>query len=255
MIEMAPLARAEARRALDLLPSEPMAHAVLGAVAALHDYDWTEAEEHSKLVRASESLAPEVHDFYALFYLSPLGRFDEAIQERAKAITQDPLNARWRARQGFTLLCAERYEPAIVEAQKALELDDRSFWPHYVIAMSYFSQGKLVEAREPAEEAFRLAPWHPAGVGFLAGLRAQAGDRDLAEKLPATVPGTKPVVMAMYHLVCSEMDAAIDWYERAIEQRQPTAAIFASAGFLKPLRASPRWAKLAEMMNMPGTAP
>jgi hypothetical protein len=61
--------------------------------------------------------------------------------------------------------------------------------------------------------------------------------------------------MAMYHLVCSEMDAAIDWYERAIEQRQPTAAIFASAGFLKPLRASPRWPKLAEMMNMPGTAP
>ena len=42
--EMMPLARAEARKALELLPSEPMAHAVLGAVAALHDYDWKEAE-------------------------------------------------------------------------------------------------------------------------------------------------------------------------------------------------------------------
>jgi serine/threonine-protein kinase len=254
MIEMAPLARAEARKALELLPSEPMAHAVLGAVAALHDYDWKEAEEHSKLVRASESLPPEVQDFYALFYLLPLGRFEEAILERVKAIVQDPLNARWRARQAFTFLCAEKYELAIVEARKALDLDDRSFWPHYVIALSYFSQGKLVEAQERAEEACRLAPWHPAVVGFLAGLRAQAGDRDLAEKLLATVPATKPVGMAMYHLVCSEIDTALDWYERDIELRQPTAALLASAGFHKPLRASPRWPKLAKMMNLPETA-
>ena len=60
--------------------------------------------------------------------------------------------------------------------------------------------------------------------------------------------------MVFYHLVCSEIDAAIDWYERAIEQRQPMAAMFASAGFFKPLRASPRWAKLARMMNLPETA-
>ena len=30
--------------------------------------------------------------------------------------------------------------------------------------------------------------------------------------------------------------------------------MLASAGFFKPLRASPRWPKLAKMMNLPGTA-
>jgi hypothetical protein len=60
--------------------------------------------------------------------------------------------------------------------------------------------------------------------------------------------------MFMYHLVCSDMDAAIDSYERNIERRSPRATLLASAGFLKPLRAHPRWPTLAKMMNLPGTA-
>ena len=77
--EMMPLARAEARKALELFPSEPMAHAVLGAIAAVHDYDWKEAEEQFRLATASEPLPPDVHDMYAVCYLLPLGRFEEAI--------------------------------------------------------------------------------------------------------------------------------------------------------------------------------
>ena len=57
--------------------------------------------------------------------------------------------------------------------------------------------------------------------------------------------------MVYYHLMRSQIDAAIDWYERAIERREPVAALNASAGFLKPLRASQRWPKLARMMNLP----
>jgi len=246
---MVPLARAEARKALELLPSKSAAHALLGSIAAVHDYDWKEAEEQFRLARASQSLPTEVHDAYAMFYLMPLGRFEEAIQELAKTIAQDPLNALWRANQALTLLCAEMYELAIVEARKALELDDRSSLSHYVIALSHFGQGKLTEARESAEETFRLAPWDPSTVGLLAGLLAQAGEKDRAEKLLATLRGKQSMVI--YHVVCSEIDAAIDWYERSIELRQPIAAMLASAGLSKLLRSNPRWPKLAKMMNLP----
>jgi eukaryotic-like serine/threonine-protein kinase len=253
MSEMALLARAEARKALELLPSEPMAHLVLGAIAALHDYDWKEAEEQFKLVRAAGTTAPEIHDMYALFYLSPLGRFEEAIEERKKSIAQDPLNSRWRARQAFTFLCADRYELAIPEARKALDLDDRSFWPHYVIAHSYRLQGKLAEALGPAEEAVRIAPWQQGASGLLAGLLSQTGEKERADELLASVGRMTPGGMIMYHLVRSEIDAAIDWYQRDIKLRQPFAALLASAGFFKPLRASPRWPKLAKMMNLPAS--
>lgn len=111
----------------------------------------------------------------------------------------------------------------------------------------------MAEARESAEETFRLAPWEHVAVGFLAGVLAQAGEKDRAEKLLATLLGTMPIGMVMYHLLCSEIDAAIDWYERCIELRLPSAALQASAGFGRPLRAHPRWPKLAKMMNLPGT--
>jgi TolB-like protein/Flp pilus assembly protein TadD len=250
--EMMPLARSEARKALELFPSEPTAHALIGVIAASHDYDWKEAEEQFSLARASQSFPPVVHDMYALFYLCPLGRFEEAIQERAKAIAQDPLNALWRGHQAWTLVCAEMYESAIAEARKVLELDDKHQAAHMMIAFSYFFQGKPGKAREPAEEAFRIAPWEPLAIGLLAGLLALAGEKDRAEKLIATIKVSTG--MMMYHLICSEIDAAIDSYQRDIELRRPNAPVIASAGFLKPLRASPRWPKLAKMMNLPGTA-
>jgi TolB-like protein/tetratricopeptide (TPR) repeat protein/predicted Ser/Thr protein kinase len=251
--EMVAVARAEARKALELLPFEPIAHALLGIIAASYDYDWKEAEEQFRLAKASEPLPPYVHDMRAHFYLLPLGRFEEALQERMKAIAQDPLNALWHAHQAFTFLCAEMYELAVVEARKALELDDRIYVPQWVIALSYFFQGKRVHAQESAEEAFRLAPWSVAIVGTLAGLLARAGEKDRAEKLLATIPLAGPVGMYLYHLLCSEIDAATDCYAQGIEQRNLRAMVIASAGFLKPLRASPRWPKLARMMNLPGT--
>jgi len=249
--EMVPLARAEARKALELVPSHPRAHSLLGGIAALHDYDWKEAEEQYRLAKASQSLPPEVHDGYAQCYLVPLGRFEEAIQERARAIAQDPLNALWHSNQANTFLCAEMYESAIAQARKALEIDERHYFAHGTIALCYISQGKLAEAREWAEEAARLAPWNPTGVAFLAALLSEAGEKNRAENLLATIPGAIPSGMIFYHLIRSEIDAALDCYQRVIELRQPIAAMMASAGFLKPLRASPRWPKLARMMNLP----
>jgi hypothetical protein len=66
--------------------------------------------------------------------------------------------------------------------------------------------------------------------------------------------GMIPIGMIFYHVVCSEIDAAIDWYERGIRQRQPLAAGLAAAAFFRPLRSSPRWPKLAKMMNLPEKA-
>jgi tetratricopeptide (TPR) repeat protein len=251
MSEMAPLARAEARKALELLPSEPMALALLGVIAAVHDYDWREAEQQFGLAMKSESLPPAVRDAYAMYFLQSLGRYEEAIQERAKAIAQDPLNPMWHWRQALALLCADRYELAIAEARKALEFNNRSVLAYYVIGHSCFLQGKLAEALEAAEEGFRAGPWEPSVAGLLAALLVEIGEKERAEKLISTVRETAPFSMVFYHLMRSEIDAAIDWYERAIERREPIAALNASAGFLKPLRAGPRWPKLAKMMNLP----
>jgi eukaryotic-like serine/threonine-protein kinase len=252
--EMVPLARAEARKALELCPTEPMGHAVLGTIAAANDFDWKRAEEQFRLAVASESVPPDVHSMYAQGYLFAFGRFKEATQEITRAVEQDPLNFAWRGVKALALLCSEMYEPAIMEARKARALNETTYIPPYIIALSCFFQGNVTEARESAEEALRLAPWDSHVVGFLAGLLIRAGEKDRAEELLATLRGPAWVSMLMYHVACSDMDAAIDSYARNIERRSPRATYLASAGFLKPLRDHPRWPKLAKMMNLPATA-
>lgn len=51
--------------------------------------------------------------------------------------------------------------------------------------------------------------------------------------------GMLSIGMVIYYSIPSQYDAAIDWYEPAIEQRQPNAAYLAYAGgFFEP-RAHP----------------
>jgi hypothetical protein len=60
---------------------------------------------------------------------------------------------------------------------------------------------------------------------------------------------------AGWMLDSSEIDAALDWYEQAVGQRQPGAVLVASAADFQPLCAHPRWPRLAKMMNLPQGAP
>jgi tetratricopeptide (TPR) repeat protein len=55
----------------------------------------------------------------------------------------------------------------------------------------------------------------------LAGLVAQTGEKDRAEELLALIPAGFAQGMTIYHRNYSQIDAAIDWDERTIEQRHP----------------------------------
>ena len=52
------------------------------------------------------------------------------------------------------------------------------------------------------------------------------------------------------HLVTSEVDAALDWYEYAVEHRQSFPAELAAAGCLRPLR-EPALAQAGEDDELP----
>ena len=58
----------------------------------------------------------------------------------------------------------------------------------------------------------------------------------------------------LYHIVREEADAAADWFERMIELRDHFAIIYAQLPITKSLRARLRWARLAQLMNLPGSS-
>ena len=130
-------------------------------------------------------------------------------------------------------------------------MDERQWAYHGNLACGYAYQEKFAEAREPAERAFQLAPYHPYSIGNLAGILACLGEKDRADQLLAQMPESAASGWVIYHRYCSNIDAALDWYEKAIEIRHSGAASGARAAFFKPLRESPRWAAIAKKMNLP----
>lgn len=251
--EVMPLVRAEATRARDLDPTEPRVHALLGAVAAVYDYHWDAAAEQFQLAMASGSELPGVRQCYVSFYLVPSGRFPEAVEELARELKQDPLNVPYHAFQANHLNLAGLYDRAIEEARAALEIENH-WLPHYAMAENYAARGMLAEALVAAESARELAPWNARVAGVLAAILARTGDGGRAAELCLQLTDAAPIGMVVYHLLCSELDAAADWYEKCIERREPFAAMYARAAIVAPLRASARWPSLAKTMNLPGSA-
>ena len=111
-----PLIRASARKALELDPSLPDAHATLGVVAGAYDYDWTEAERLFRLAMARDPVPPDVRNVYGYFYLLSIGRTEDAIQENERALQEDPLNLVFRLILAYALLRDGRYEDASTQA-------------------------------------------------------------------------------------------------------------------------------------------
>jgi serine/threonine-protein kinase len=240
-------ARRHVRRALDLDPEDPQANSVLGSISGLYDYDWPRAGEYFGRAMAADPFDSDTRGEYAGFFLAPLRRLSEAKAELERAIERDPLSYVWRAVLAGILWAQDKYQEAVSEARRALEINEDGWLAYQWMSVSYAGLGMLPEAVDAARNLRRSAPWHRASAGYVAGVLRLAGE-DAAELLESASSGGR----AMYHLLGGEINLAADWFERAVKEHDFTVMSPASSSLFRPLRESPRWPTLARMMNLPG---
>jgi eukaryotic-like serine/threonine-protein kinase len=247
-----PRVREEAQKALEIDPSLPEAHAMLGIVAALYDYDWKEAERRFQLAMANDPVPPRVRPWYGFMYLLPIGRAEEAVRQQELGIKDDPLNTIARASLAQSYLNVGRLADAQAEALKILELEEYNTNALFILAFINARQEKWTEALHFAEKASPTIS--PQIIGTLAGVLKHMGEVSRAKELiQKLMPGESygaPMSLFFVHFLCEEMDKAADWLEKAIEQRLPLAAIYAPIFF----RSTSRWPTLARLMNLPEEA-
>jgi tetratricopeptide (TPR) repeat protein len=241
-----PLMRASAQRALQLDPLLSEAHGLLGVVAGMYEYDWPAAERHLALALGANLVPDFTRSFYAQYYLLPLGRTREAIEQMQRVLESDPLNVLYRSLLGLALHA---------ELAKGLETEGAQ-WAIYAFSMhNHLAAGKVDEARAAAESAYRLAPWQPQVIGALAGVLSLTSESEraghLLQQLKDLPAHRVPNGMAMYHLARSEAEPAIDCIEKMIEQRDMWSARLPRLQIAKILRSSPRWPVIMRTMNLP----
>ncbi len=256
--EAMPLARSAAHKALEIDTSLREAQAALGNIAATYDYDWEEAGRRFGLAMAREPVPPDVRCNYGFFYLLPMGRAREAVNEYRRALEEDPLRLLSRVELALCLQAAGLEAEASAEMSKVLELDENFAAAWAWLGLGLASRGRFEEALAPAEKAHALWPMAPHLIGLLAGLLVRTGNSSRAETLLERLgSGEKygaPFGLVVFHLVCSEIEEAAEWAEKAIEQRDFRLVITMSQPILKDLRSSSRWPRLARRMNLPEAA-
>jgi TolB-like protein/predicted Ser/Thr protein kinase len=249
--EAMPQMREEARKALEIDPSLPEAHAMLGIVAGVYDYDWKETERCFHLAMAHDPVPPRVRQWYGVMYLLPIGRAEEAVQQCEQGVQEDPLNVIARTSLGVALLNVQRVADAQAELHKVLEFEVNHPSPSLFLTLTYARQEKWTEALHIAEKAFPMLSWV---IGILAGVLKRMGEvsraEELIQKLMSSENYDVPIGLSLFYLVCGEIDRAAEWWEKVIEQRNPNAPHFGSVLF----RSTSRWPALARLMNLPEEA-
>ena len=171
-----------------------------------------------------------------------------------RAVEQDPLSVLWRGILMAHLVCAGRYEEALQEGLKALDIAENEIHPHLAIAEAYLAMGRVAEAVASAERAHRNLPQQSMGTGFLAASLVRLGEKDRAEALLREM-GDSPTPIwgrVWYHsavLGARRRRRVVREDDRSARNVRPGVCQFSHTP--KNCGRSPHWARLARMMNLP----
>jgi TolB-like protein/tetratricopeptide (TPR) repeat protein len=255
--EVLPRARTAALQAIALDDHVPEAHVALGFVRSNYDCQWNEAERHyRRAIGDGSSGHTEALHWYASDYLAPLGRLDEAMNAIEQAQVLDPLSHLVNASLGFILIMRREFERAVEHYLKCLELDVNYYHFHTGLGRAYAQLGKLEPALRHFQKGRMLSGNLPYVTAVLAHCLGLMGRRREATELRAElveqsrkhyIPSAS---VAFVYLGLNQMDHALDWLEKACEQRECTLAYLRIYPTYEPLRSEPRFQALVRKLGL-----
>jgi tetratricopeptide (TPR) repeat protein len=157
---------------------------------------------------------------------------------------------------GWDLYFARRYDKAIEQVRKTIDLDPNYWFAHMLLGCVYEQKGRLSEAIQELEKARSLEE-NIQSVGELGRAYAVAGKRSDARKLANTLEEQwKRTHLGAYDVLIiyaalGEKDQAFAWLERAYEDRTFFLAPLKVNPEMDPLRSDPRFQDVLRRMNFP----
>jgi TolB-like protein/Tfp pilus assembly protein PilF len=212
-------ARRSAQRAL-ALQDVADAHSALGAVLAIADRAWDDAEhEFTQALRLSPS-SSHVRGAYAILCLAPQRRIEEAIDQLRHAVRVDPLSAFQRSMLAQTLILAGRPDDALDEIAHALDLDPDHMAARLTEAWALIGKGEYsaaVAVLHAMPAPCRELPNHGGHLGHAlarVGRRSDAGAvlHELLERFQG--PWVPAVDIAAIHCGLGAREDTLSWLER-----------------------------------------
>ena len=229
------------------------AHGVVALLAFVCDYDWAGAEKEFQLALELSPGSADIHDHYG-WLCSALERYDDAIRLVKRARELDPLAH--RSDLASELLRAGRYAEALELAARIIEFDPGFPRGHSIWGWAQIKLGQDAQGLAALERAVGLDPDGTLFQAQLGQAYAMTGKveeaRDVLRKLHALAQErfVSPYLFAYVYTGLGEDEQAMDWLERAFEQRAGPVYGIKGSFLFRSLRTHPRFTALLKKMNL-----
>ena len=237
--EAYPKQKEAAQRALEIDERSGEARTALGWTMLFYDRDWNGAKEQFEKAIALNPSFPAAHQGYAT-YLIAMGDFDRGISEILKAQQLDPVNLNIKGDVGWDLYFARRTDESIARLKQVLEMDPNFSIAHFFLALAYQEKGMFDQAIAEAR-AVALFEGNEYRIATLGDAYARAGKKQEARNILTRLKKASrehyisPYTTGLIYASLGQNDEALDWLEKACNDR------FWMMAFLK---VDPRWDSL-----------
>jgi serine/threonine protein kinase len=222
-------ARAEAQvhKALAIDARLPEAHTSLALMYWTAHWDWPSGENEFRRAIELDPTQPLAHVYYS-WLLVTSGRLWEAGLEIKRAQDLDPLSPLVTSGAASMYFHARDYDQTIAEARKCLEIDPNFLVGLYLLAMAYTEKGMFAEAAPLIERATALSGRAPFYLG-LQGLLFARMDKtanvertiDELDRMRATGRYVPPHCYVYIYAGLGDFDRAFEWQAQACEDGAP----------------------------------
>jgi TolB-like protein/Tfp pilus assembly protein PilF len=248
-------ARAAVTKALALDNSLAEAHASLGLLDTLELRLQHAVGDFERAIELKPNYATAHH--WRMLGLLSLGRFDQAIAEGKRALELDPLSLIINADYSWTYACAHRPDEAEKHARKTLEIDPHFFLAHYYLGGILQIQGRLNDAISEFQKSVELNN-DAYSIAMLGQAYARNGQKEEAQKVLARLTNeaksryVAPYAWALLYVGLGEKERALAELERAYETGDNNYLFVIKVDpILDELRSEPRFEALVQKVVAP----
>ena len=248
-------ARDYARKAIALDDTLAEAHTSLAWILFIHGWEW---EESGREFRRAIELDPQyatAHQWYA-FHLAAQGRQEESIIESHMAQELDPASVSVRRSVAWIYMYARRYDQMRHHIGRAIAMNPTAEENYRILGMALALEGDFEEAERILRYALTMpgtGTYTTATLGYALALagRTDAAREQLAQLTAQARTGyVSPVSFATLYLGLGDVESALDWAERAYDDRRGWLAYVRVNPLMDPLRGHPRFEALVRRMGL-----
>jgi TolB-like protein len=246
-----PRAKAAAEKALQLDDTLAEAHTSMANVFFRYLELGKSVSEFERSIQLNPNYAT-THQWYGRLTLLALGQFDHALVEAKRAVELDPVSPIGRTDVATVYTTERRYDEAIAQLRSTLEIDPDFYWTHRQLGLALELKGAPAEAIVEYQRASELND-DPRVLAFVAHAMASMGKQNEARQILAKLTEVarsryvSGYSFAVIHLALGEKDQALDWLEKDAREQTGFEINFIRVDpYLDSLRGDPRFETLVQ---------